>query len=147
MTYRCSKPICSREYHQDSYQPGLHCVCGALIIQDLRFRLSILKNKSLVEERTYSPSTYLEIGRFSSSSTQVPDLDLAPHLDGQKTVSKSHLTLLLNESGQIRVALASQKNPIFINKKIMKPGNMPQVLDTPLEIKVCPTLTLQLEQM
>ena len=147
MAYRCSKEICSREYHQDAYQAGLHCVCGAIIIKDLRFKLSILKNNRSLDERIYSGSTYLEIGRFSSSSTQIPDLDLAPYLDGEKTVSKSHLSLLLKEDSRVRVAIESQKNPIFINKEIMKPGSKAQTIAIPLEIKVCPSISLRLEKL
>ena len=146
MAYRCSKPSCSHEYHRDHYQPGLHCICGALIQQDLSVRLGIYKDRGLVEERAYPPNTYLEVGRISSSSTHIPDLDLTPFLDGQKTVSKSHLSILLQESGQARVALKSQKNQILINRQKMMPGDRAQVFNIPLEIKVAPKLIIRLEQ-
>ena len=146
MTYRCSKPLCLREYHQDDYQIGLHCVCGALIIQDLMFRVSILKDKQVVEESLYPSATFLEIGRLSSRSTSIPDIDLGPYLDGQKMVSKSHLTLLLKENGGARIALQSEKNPILINQQMMRPGEKPQVFNIPFQIKVSPKLLMLVEQ-
>ena len=85
----------------------------------------------------YLKKTYVIIGRKSSSPGQRYEWEVDLNLEGNPMVSKQHAVIAYNfERGQFEVFCVSRKNPIKVNKMVLKFGDTPCPLHDESSIKI-----------
>ena len=146
MTFQCERSICAITYHPRDMAHGRHyCDCGGRIARLEGLLIEALQGGKVVGQWNFKPQQLIKVGRASRGSIfNQPDINLKPLISNGKSVSRDHLSLRLNEDGQVRLSVNSKHVPIVVNRRTFSHGDL-TYLETPFQVHLTPDLILNVK--